>query len=64
LDAKTYKEKIEIFRMMRKDVDERTLNDIAASLDIVVEEKEKDGKYQSILNCLNTMARFECDRFR
>lgn len=64
LDAETYKEKIQIFKMMRADINEKTINDIAASLDIVVNEGDADERCQSILNCLNTMARFETDRLR
>ena len=64
LDASTYKEKIDIFRMMQKDIDEKTLSDIAVSMDIVIDSKSIDEKCIDILNCLNTMARFECDRLR
>lgn len=64
LDANTYKEKIEIFRKMRKDINEKTINDIAVSLDIVVDDGEAEERCQSILNCLTTMARFETDRLR
>lgn len=64
LDAKTYEEKRDIFMAMKKGLNEKLLHDIAASLDIVVEETEFDKQYQSILNCLNTMVKFECNRFR
>lgn len=64
LDANTYKQKIEIFRMMKKDINEKTINDIAVSLDIVVEDGETEVRCQNILNCLSTMARFETDRLR
>ena len=64
LDASTFKEKIEIFKIMKKNIDEKTINDIAVSLDIVVETGEVEVMCQSILNCLNTMARFETNRLR
>lgn len=64
LDAETYKEKTDIFRRMKNTLDDKTINDIAAALDIVVEETEFEDRYRSVLNCLNTMSRFECDRFR
>ena len=64
LDADTYKRKIEIFRIMKKDITEKTINDIAVSLDIVVNDGETEERCQSILNCLSTMARFETDRLR
>ena len=48
----------------RNRMDENLLNNIAISLDLVVEEKSTEEKYDEILNCLSMMERFECNRLR
>ena len=45
-------------------MDDRLLDSIAASLDIVVDEGPLPKRYQEVLNCLETMEHFECSRFR
>lgn len=64
LDLETLAEKLEMFKDLRKRMDERLLDSIAASLDIVVEEGPLPKRYQEVLNCLETMEHFECSRFR
>ena len=64
LDLETYAEKLEMFRDLRKRMDDHLLDSIAASLDIVVEEGPLPQRIQEVLNCLETMAHFECSRFR
>ena len=64
LDLDTLAEKLEMFRDLRKRMDDRLLDSIAASLDIVVEEGPLPKRYQEVLNCLETMEHFECSRFR
>ena len=64
LDLDTLAEKLEMFRDLRKRIDDHLLDSIAASLDIVVEEGPLPQRYQEVLNCLETMEHFECSRFR
>ena len=64
LDLDTLAEKLEMFKDLRKRMDDRLLDSIAASLDIVVEEGPLPKRYQEVLNCLETMEHFECSRFR
>lgn len=64
LDLDTLAEKLEMLRDLRKRMDDRLLDSIAASLDIVVEDGPLPQRYQEVLNCLETMAHFECSRFR
>lgn len=64
LEADTLSEKLEMFRDLRKAMDDRLLDSIAASLDIVVEDGPLEKRYQEVLNCLETMKHFECSRFR
>ena len=64
LDLDTLSEKLEMLRDLRKRIDDRLLDSIAASLDIVVEDGPLLQRYQEVLNCLETMEHFECSRFR
>lgn len=64
LDLDTLAEKLEMLRDLRKRMDDRLLDSIAASLDIVVDDGPLPQRYQEVLNCLETMEHFECSRFR
>lgn len=64
LEADTYEEKRNILVGLRKRLDDRLINDIAASLDVTVDDGDLDIRYKSLMNCLDTMTKFECNRFR
>ena len=64
LELDTLAEKLEMLRDLRRRIDDRLLDSIAASLDIVVEDGPLQQRYQEVLNCLETMEHFECSRFR
>lgn len=64
LDADTLEEKMHLMAYHRNQMDENLLNNIAISLDLVVEKKTIQEKYDEILNCLSMMEKFECNRFR
>lgn len=64
LEADTYREKREIFIGMKKYMDTKLVNDIAASLDVVVDDADIETQYNSLLSCLNTLVKFECNRLR
>ena len=64
LELDTLAEKLEMLRDLRKRIDDRLLDSIAASLDIVVDDGPLPRRYQEVLNCLETMEHFECSRFR
>lgn len=64
LDAETLEEKLHIMIFGRNQMDDNLLNNIAISLDLVVDEKSTQEKYDEILNCLSMMERFECNRLR
>lgn len=64
LDAETLEDKMHIMIFGRNQMDDNLLNSIAISLDLVVEEKSTEEKYDEILNCLSMMERFECNRLR
>lgn len=64
LDARTYHEKYIIFTGLRKYLDKRLLNNIAVSLDIVLEDGDEEEQYDSILHCLQTFEHYETQRLR
>lgn len=64
LELDTLAEKLELLRDLRSRINDRLLDSIAASLDIVVEDAPLPQRYQEVLNCLETMEHFECSRFR
>lgn len=64
LDAENSVEKLEILHRMRKSIDNKTISDMAAALDIVIEEKDMDERIKDLENCLQTRARFETTRLR
>ncbi len=64
LDADTYAQKLNILRGMKKHIDNKTIHDMAVSLDIVLNEKSLEEQIGDIENCLKTYARFECNRLR
>lgn len=64
LEADTYEEKRNLLISMRKRIDDRLINDIAASMDITVDDGDIDTRFRSLLYCVDTMKKFECNRFR
>ncbi|HAU88166.1 MAG TPA: DUF1653 domain-containing protein [Lachnospiraceae bacterium] len=62
LDAKTYKEKLNILMSLRNDITDKQLHDMAITLDVTIEDGNVDDKFMNLVNCLKTMARFEVDR--
>lgn len=64
LDAETYREKRQLMVGMKPYLDKRLLHNIAAALDIVLEEGDLDSQYDSLVHCLDTMKRFEGGRLR
>ena len=64
LEAETIKEKKNILVSIKNKLDDRLINDIAASLDVTVDEGDINTRYDSLMNCLSTMAKYECNRFR
>ena len=64
LDTDTYKEKLEQLSILHKNMDDRLINDIAAALDLTVDEGELEKRFLSLKSCIETLARFECNRLR
>ena len=64
LETDTYKEKLNYLSFIKNNIDDRLINDIAVALDIIVDEGPVDIRYNSLVSCLQTMAKFECGRLR
>lgn len=64
LDAETCEEKRELLISIRKRIDDRLINDIAASMDVTVDEGDIDTRFKSLLSCIDTLMKYECTRLR
>ena len=64
LDADTYEEKRGILIRMRDELDDKLIDDIAASMDVMVEKGDIDSRFVSLLSCIDTLAKYEINRFR
>lgn len=64
LDAETFREKRQLMVGMKPYFDKRLLHNIAAALDIVLEEGDLESQYDSLLHCIDTMEHFEGGRLR
>lgn len=64
LDAGSCSEKLEVLHDMRKSIDDKTISDIAAAMDFVIEDGSVEDRLREIENCLKTRARYETMRLR
>ena len=62
LDAKLYEDKLAILSINKKDIDDRLINVMAASMDCTVEEGNIEDRIRGLMFCLQTFARFESNR--
>ncbi len=63
-DKNSLADKIEYLTSVRNKIDNRLINDISASMDLTIDEGDVSVRFASLINCLQTMARFECQRLR
>jgi len=64
LDSDTIDEKLEILRLMKKSLDDKTITDIAVSIDVVIPEGPLEERIKGLEYCLQTRARYETTRLR
>ncbi|TAH75121.1 MAG: DUF1653 domain-containing protein [Anaerolineaceae bacterium] len=64
LDADSYTKKLEVITTNIKALDNRLINDMAASLDCTVEDGPMDQRLQELIYCLKQLSRFEVKRLR
>lgn len=63
-DADSFRKKRQIFMGLRGYLDQVAINNIAVTLDLVLEEGDMDAQYDSILKCLGAMEHYEGGRLR
>lgn len=59
LDAETYEQQRNLLIHMQPRMTHRLIDDIAASMDVTVEEGDLDKRYQSLLSCIRTREKYE-----
>ena len=64
LDAETYREKRQILVGLRDYMNELYLNNLAAALDVVLEDGSSQEHYDTLLHCLETYEKYEGGRLR
>ena len=45
-------------------ITDRLIDDMAAAIDVTVDEGDIDTRFMSLLNCINTRAKYEVNRLR
>lgn len=63
-DADSVRKKRQIFMSIGPYLDQIILNNIALTLDFVLEEEDRDAQYDAILRCLGTREHYEGGRLR
>ena len=64
LDAENYHDKRHIFSSLEPYLNDTMLNNIAVTLDLVLDDGSKEQHFDTILNCLETHEHYECNRLR
>lgn len=64
LDEADYKEKRHLLVGLKPYLDEKWINNIALAMDLVLEEGSLEEKYESLLHCIDTFARYDGGRLR
>lgn len=62
LDTETFEEKRNLLVHMKSKITDRLINDIAVSLDVAVDEGDLEKRYESLMNCVITMSKYEINR--
>lgn len=64
LEADTYEEKREILIAAREDMTDRLIDDIAASMDVSVDEGDMEERFSSLMSCVAMLSKYEINRLR
>lgn len=64
LDAELAKDKIEMMKLYRDDIDERTMGNLAAALEVASDCDNIDDLFDEIIQSLSIKAKYETERFR
>ena len=64
LEARTYESKAVILESMREELDDELIDGLAMAVDVEIPAGPIAGRYHQLLQCLETMARYEDTRLR
>ena len=64
LNADTYREKINCLRLMKSGITDKLIDDMAASLDLMINEGSIDERFDSLIGSLEIKSKYECSRLR
>ena len=64
LDADTFEEKRRVLINIKDGITDRLIDDMAAAIDVTVDEGDIDTRFMSLLNYINTRAKYEVNRLR
>ncbi len=64
LDAKGYREKLEVLDGMRDTITDSLIDAFAVASDLEIRAGRVEDRFDELRSCLMTHARFECDRLR
>ena len=62
LDASTNQEKLDILQKIRREIDDKLMDDLAMSMDLTLNGKDVQQKYKELQNCLLTYIKYESVR--
>ena len=64
LDAETFEERIKIASHLHPRITDPMINTMAVSLDLDIKDGDIETRYQELMGCLETHAKYECNRLR
>lgn len=64
LDANTLREKLKILEDRKETPTDLAITNMAMSVDVVVNDGPPEERIEELIDCLRTLARFECTRLR
>ena len=64
LDADSFCDKYEIVTDMEDSIDDHLINQMAASIDVIIEDGRLEDRLMELKKCIRTRARFEAGRIR
>jgi hypothetical protein len=62
LDAESYEDKLEILSSMEDTIDDHLINQMAASMDVIVEDGKLEERIGQLRRCIRTRAQYELRR--
>lgn len=64
LDADSYNERLNILHGLHHRITDDMINTMAVVLDVEIQEGPLEERYGALVNCLNTLEKYECNRLR